>query len=161
MGDGGGDGQGMKVAREMWDLAKVANENGDRFPVWGTCLGFEWMLQLAADDEEVLQSGFLANDVSLRLEFTEYGIHGSKMFADEELRDICASDAVSYNHHQKGIEPDSLSSNLNLSSMFEITSISYDSNGRAFVSSMEAKDFETYPFYAVSQRNTKFFVIEA
>lgn len=25
-------------------LAKEANDNGDFFPVWGTCLGFEFML---------------------------------------------------------------------------------------------------------------------
>ena len=28
----------------LYKLAKEANDNGDYFPVWGTCLGYEFML---------------------------------------------------------------------------------------------------------------------
>jgi len=156
---GGGDGTSMEAAKLLWEMANTANESGDHFPIWGTCLGFEWMLELASsnnnndddagDKEDIVQSGFVADDVSLVLEFTKYGIRDSNMFADEDVQEICASDAVAYNHHQRGIEPDALLANEGLNDMFEITSISYDTNGRAFVSSMEAKDVERYPYYAV------------
>ena len=35
--------------RYMWNLAKEANENGDHFPVWGTCLGFQFMVELESE----------------------------------------------------------------------------------------------------------------
>ena len=37
------------TAKYLWDLAVERNLNGDFFPVWGTCLGFEFMLMLVAD----------------------------------------------------------------------------------------------------------------
>ena len=148
---GGGDGTGLEVAKMLWEMAKQANESGDHFPIWGTCLGFEWMLQLASSSqsESVVQNGFAADDISLILELTEYGVRDSNMFADSDIKDICASEPVAYNHHQRGIEPSALQSDEGLMTMFEITSVSYDTNGRVFVSSMEAKEIGLYPYYAV------------
>ncbi|CAN0114601.1 unnamed protein product, partial [Hapterophycus canaliculatus] len=32
------------------DYAKGLNDGGDFFPVWGTCLGWEWMAEVSAKD---------------------------------------------------------------------------------------------------------------
>jgi gamma-glutamyl hydrolase len=43
------------------------NDDGDYFPVWGTCLGHEWLLQIIAEDIEVLDHKFDAWNISLPL----------------------------------------------------------------------------------------------
>ena len=57
---------------------------------------------------------------------------------------------IPYNHHKRGLKPESFLAAPKLTDMFEITSTSVGGNGTAFVSSMEARDFETYPFWSVS-----------
>ena len=32
-----------EASQYLFDLAKIANDAGDVFPVWGTCLGFEML----------------------------------------------------------------------------------------------------------------------
>ena len=37
-----------KTGEMFYQLAKAANENGDHFPIWGTCLGFELLSVITA-----------------------------------------------------------------------------------------------------------------
>ena len=34
--------------RKMWQLANQENEIGDKFPMWGTCIGMQQMAGLAS-----------------------------------------------------------------------------------------------------------------
>uniref|UniRef100_A0A7S2PDS4 folate gamma-glutamyl hydrolase n=1 Tax=Leptocylindrus danicus TaxID=163516 RepID=A0A7S2PDS4_9STRA len=147
---GGGDNTNLDAARIMWDMAKDRNSSGeDYFPIWGTCLGFEWLLQLTSDaGADVLQSGFEAEDVSMALEFTHFGIEESNMFARSDVRDVAASERVAYNHHHQGIEPRFFLADKGLVDMFAISSVNLDLNGRPFVSSIEARDGK-FPYYGV------------
>lgn len=43
-----------KTGSFLYDLAIKANHNGDYFPVWGTCLGFELLLYLSAGKKNYL-----------------------------------------------------------------------------------------------------------
>ncbi len=54
----------------MIDLAVEANEKGDFFPVWGTCLGFEVMLMSIAKNSTVI-SNFNSTNHSLKMKFYE------------------------------------------------------------------------------------------
>mmetsp|Transcript_2300 Transcript_2300/g.3171 ORF Transcript_2300/g.3171 Transcript_2300/m.3171 type:complete len:336 (-) Transcript_2300:829-1836(-) len=147
---GGAGRTGLQVARNLWEMANELNEQGSHFPIWGTCLGFEIMIELASSrGPSSLQRDFHANDVSLLLEFTKYGIENSSMFADADIREITSEQKVAYNHHQMGIEPEHFMADEGIRDLFEVTSISHDLNGRPFVSSMEARDTTMYPYYAV------------
>ena len=42
----GGSGDLPRAARTMYSLALKANRAGDYFPIWGTCDGFEWLMQV-------------------------------------------------------------------------------------------------------------------
>lgn len=44
----------MKIAKYIIDLAKEANDKGDYFPIWGTCLGFEELLIALTNDLKIL-----------------------------------------------------------------------------------------------------------
>jgi len=53
---GGADYKDMPdSARKIWKLAKTANDSGNHFPLWGTCLGFEFMVMLAASEDPIQQ----------------------------------------------------------------------------------------------------------
>ena len=44
----GGSGDLPRAARTMYSLALEANRAGDYFPIWGTCDGFEWLMQVSS-----------------------------------------------------------------------------------------------------------------
>jgi len=152
----GGDDTLTSSVKKIWRMAKEANENGDHFPIWGTCLGFEFMLQLESEiGEAILETDvYSTEDISMHLEFTEYGLTESKMFAGQlpyaNVRSIAATEPVTYNYHHDGITPDNFLADRGLTDMFEITSVNFDEqNDLPFVSSMEARDIDLYPFYGV------------
>ena len=92
--------------------------------------------------------GFDAEDLAVPLEFTAYGANQSAIF-DPEMQELL-SKPISYNAHHGGILPDPFMEDPAISDMYAITSINHDRNGRAFISSLEARDFDTYPFWGVS-----------
>ena len=52
-------------------LNQQANDNGDHFPVWGTCLGFELLAFIASGNDNSVLSPTDATNLSLPLKFTE------------------------------------------------------------------------------------------
>ena len=47
------------------ELAMEANKNGDYFPVWGTCLGYELLMMTITRDPHTLSGNFVNDNVRL------------------------------------------------------------------------------------------------
>lgn len=125
-------------------LAIEANNKGDYFPIWGTCLGYELMM-IAVANEDVLNTFNSSNHV-LKLEYLN--ADQTRMFKnlDISLKKYSENmNALYFNHHY-GITPENFVSNSFLNDLFFISSISYTDNGTAFVASIEG---HYYPFYGV------------
>ncbi|KAG9347971.1 hypothetical protein JZ751_003990 [Albula glossodonta] len=60
-----------KAAKIFYELAIKANFNGDYFPIWGTCLGFEALTYLTSG--KVLLSATNTSGIALPLVFTKSG----------------------------------------------------------------------------------------
>lgn len=140
-------------ARRIWHLAMEANSNGDYFPIWGTCLGFEYMVQMAAgrQGQSIVSGGFDAENVSLPLKL----VARSLLYADSRIREIVATQNVTMNNHHRGIEPSVFMDNAALRDMFYISSINEDRQGRAFVSTIEPRDATKHPYYGVQYHPEK------
>jgi hypothetical protein len=124
-----------------------ANESAaaDMIPLWGTCLGFEYIVQLAADSTEtetecgyrcnrnILEKGFDSTNISLPL--LDVGRNG--LYRPDAINDIVTGYNVTMNNHHLGISPERFRNNSGLSRRFDITSVNYDLNGKAFVSTIE------------------------
>lgn len=133
-------------AKHMWKLLREAHGLGDSIPLWGTCLGFEFLLQLASEDLEILESGFEAENMSLPLEqvlpYKLYKPH--RIFTSVNTRNI------TMNNHQMGISPEIFAQNPLLTSLWRVTSMNHDAEGRAFVSSIEPLgDTQDFPVFGV------------
>mmetsp|Transcript_29095 Transcript_29095/g.43980 ORF Transcript_29095/g.43980 Transcript_29095/m.43980 type:complete len:325 (-) Transcript_29095:68-1042(-) len=147
----GGDGLRLPMAsRRLWELAETANEMGEFFPVWGTCLGFEYMVRLASGRDDILEGGYDAENISLPLKRTA---SVSRLYAGFET--IIQDQNLTLNNHHQGISPTSFKQNAQLVSLFDITSTNEDRQGRAFVSTMESKDPDRKPYYGVQYHPEK------
>ncbi len=135
------------------------NQRGEFFPVWGTCLGFEFMVTMATGDDSdgipVIVSGFNAENISMPLifptvedEIRTKGVFStqSDLYSTTTIRDTLSTHNITMNNHQRGITPSRFMRNANLTDMFHVTSTNFDLDGREFVSTIEARDF---PFYGV------------
>jgi gamma-glutamyl hydrolase len=132
-------------------LRHVVRENGrGRFyPLWGTCLGFERLLQLLAEDEEAtIVEEFDAENYPINLGFTGPAWH-SRLFrsmSDELFTEIASPlGRLAFNNHGLGVHPDAFQNSTLLSQHLSVLSVDLDRNGKPFVSTVEGK---AWPLYA-------------
>lgn len=134
-------------AKHILELAIEENDKGGYFPIWGTCLGFELILQLVGV-KNVLSSKCDCKNYGTTLEFSDRA-KSSRLFAHytpEQMHSLAAK-PYTYNNHQLYISLKSFYSNTALSSFFNILATSKDKGGKmAYIAAVEAKK---YPIYAV------------
>ncbi|KAG8233854.1 hypothetical protein J437_LFUL006877 [Ladona fulva] len=133
-----------EAGRILYDLATSLNNNGDYFPLWGTCLGFELMTFLAADQD--MRSNCSGMDVALPLSYKE-GYLDSKLFgmAPDNILHLLASQNITSNFHMFCVTEKSFIEH-GLDTQYKILAVSNDSDNKPFISVIEGK---ILPFYAV------------
>jgi gamma-glutamyl hydrolase len=137
----------------LYNLALEANRNGDYFPVWGTCQGFQLFHVFAAElpDENLLMEHFDSWNISYPLVFDLKNVHSSKMMgfksgiSDIILHDF-ASLPITMNFHHLGVSRGTYEKHAKIKNFFNILSTNKDRKGVEFVSIVEAKN---YPIFAV------------
>lgn len=129
----------------LYNLAVDLNAHDDYFPIWGTCLGFQLMLYLAAGQRE-LRCSCSANDISLPLEFTQ-DFNESSLFgaAPENVISALRTQNITANYHKFCITQTNLTE-FGLSQQWRVLSVNNDINGVEFISSIQSR---MYPFYGV------------
>ena len=125
-------------AKRFVTLATEANKRGDFFPVWGTCLGFEALACIVAE-EDVLSSTN-AVDIAIPLNFSS-DARSSEMLRDapDELMKKLSTEGLTYNHHHKGVTPETFYRTRALNDMFRVLSHNNDVDGKTFISTMEGE----------------------
>ncbi|XP_060921080.1 gamma-glutamyl hydrolase [Labrus mixtus] len=133
-----------RAAKIFYDLAIEANQKGDYFPVWGTCLGFEQLTVLTSGKNLLVNTN--TSDIALHLDFTNETAD-SRLFKGfpAELMKGLASEPLTANVHKWSISVSTHETNEELNNFYKVLSTNTD--GRVeFVSTMEAYD---YPIYGV------------
>jgi len=88
-----------KAGAYLIDLAIEANDAGDYFPVWGTCLGYELMLIAITKDPKIMPFKFEDENVRHQLVFrngSNLGIFGQMR---HEVLDWITNNEILYYHH--------------------------------------------------------------
>lgn len=129
----------------VWKLVRMAHSEGDAFPVWGTCLGFEFLLQLASQNTSILEGGYASENVSLALEH----VVRHRLYRPPDLFQAVRSLNITMNNHDLGIPPETFSRTLPLKRLWKITSINHNWQGRPFVSTIEPIFPASFPVYGV------------
>jgi gamma-glutamyl hydrolase len=140
--------QFMKTAHLFYLLAINANDNGDVFPLWGTCLGFQLLSVLAAGTPDVLcENCFDSENMPLPLNFTDIA-RSSRLFSriPGSLMTSLSTEPVTPNFHSSGVFPHSFIDSTRLASVFNVLSTNFDRKWRRYASTIEGKQ---YPFYGV------------
>ena len=129
----------------LWNLAKQANDSGDYYPIWGTCLGFEELSVLETGNGDVISQNVMATNLALSLRFTR-SAEESRLFQSfpPKLLRALRTQRLTFNSHDHGLRVSEYESNRSLNSFFDMLSYNRAPNGPFFVSTMEARD---YPFY--------------
>jgi len=135
------DSKYYRSGKEMLELAKAANDQGDYFPIWATCLGFELVTYLTNNEEWNLARCSSVKANALYEINTDSNLFGE---VDGELLDILSSQPVTANSHHWCLTRENFT-RFELNKFWkDPLSINFDENGFEFISSIEAKD---YPFY--------------
>lgn len=153
----------MVAAQKLYKLAIEANNRGEHYPIWGTCLGFELLSVLSANKNVLADCS--TNDLALNVTFEPKAGRGrlfSKAVNDDKLisngilpiKNLDYSQAVmqalqegnlTYNFHHKCLTRAGLRE-AGLEGFYRVLAYSYDKNGLEFITIMEAY---SYPFYGV------------
>jgi gamma-glutamyl hydrolase len=142
----GGGASMSDSAKYFYSKAVASNKAGDFFPVWGTCLGFEWLIEVTSASDTILDKGFDSENITLALELTSAAAD-SRMFGKDKALMAMLSNATNpptMNNHQAGIETKHFQSTPALSSFYNILSTNKDRKGREFISTIEGKDLPIY-----------------
>jgi len=139
----------MKASKVIWDLALKAHSEGEVFPIWGTCLGFEQIGILGSESNtSVITKGFDSEDFPAPVSFTRHALSSEIMEGmPERLLHAMESKNITYNSHGQGFDPIMFSTNQELVGFFDVVATAVDAKGRPFVAMIEAR--KNIPIYAV------------
>lgn len=132
------------VAKKFYNLAIQSFDDGDYFPVWGTCLGFEELSYLISGEYLLTHTDTVG--ITMPLNFTGSPVK-SRMFQNfpTELLQSLAVDPLTANFHKWSLSVMNFTKNEKLKEFFNV--ITTNTDGKIeFISTMEG--FK-YPVYGV------------
>ncbi|XP_065485078.1 gamma-glutamyl hydrolase [Caloenas nicobarica] len=133
-----------RVAKIFYHKALEANDKGDYFPVWGTCLGHEELTYLTSG--EILLVKTKTNGFALPLNFTSAAKRSRlfKNFPDDVLHAL-ATEPLSSNFHMWSLSMKNFTKNEKLRNFYNVLTTNTNDEVE-FISTMEAYK---YPIYGI------------
>ncbi|XP_064094173.1 gamma-glutamyl hydrolase-like [Macrobrachium nipponense] len=134
-----------RAGKIIYEIAKDMNDRGDVFPLWGTCLGFELMMGLAAGGQEVravCDAQNIANRIKLDSDYADGYL---LRHLPKRLIKALTSEPITSNFHKYCLTPKNFSA-FGLDKIFRPLAYSADRRGVEYLAAVEAWD---YPFFAV------------
>ncbi|RWS15768.1 AT-rich interactive domain-containing protein 2-like protein [Dinothrombium tinctorium] len=154
-----GDSEYSDAAVKLWNLTIEMNQKNDYFPLFGTCLGFEGLFFLQANQTNPL-TNCSANDIALPINFTFKDPNETRLFryASPRLLNVLKTKNVTANYHHNCMTRANFTK-FGLDNFYQILSLSKDRNGFEFISSIEAKSFPIYGVQFHPEKNIFEFLI--
>ena len=146
-------------AQYIYDKVVKANDAGDKVPLHGTCMGFQWLLIAQSHDGNILDPSdgtqMDAYNLSIPLDLKS-AAYSSKLFsnAGRDLMNILGTEPVTMNNHHYGIWTDHWESTESLTSFFDVLSTNKDRNGDEFISTIVAKNYPIFGSQWHPEKNT-------
>lgn len=143
----------VEMLNYLLDKVCEHNQKGHYFPVWGTCLGLQQIMEYVSGRgvEKILTWDFQTKGICWPLQ----EVMPYQLYKDPEIYKIVTSTPTAFHSNRGGISPEAFRANPKLDELFHITSINYDRKGKPYVTTIETKFPETFPFYAVQYHPEK------
>lgn len=149
------DNQWTSNMKHILDYAIQQNDNGNPFPIWGTCLSEQAMLYIT--------SGIKDNMTTISHVNGQRGLRGNitvvnpgsvliKSMSKEELQQATTGEGLFWFHHNWAITLDTFKNNPKLNSFWKLVTTSVTQDGVVFVSTAEAYN---YPFWITQHHPEK------
>ena len=134
-------------ADRILKYAKTQNDNGNVFPVWGTCMGFQLLGYLTGNyDPKILTSVRGQDGVINTLDFANRDkSYLYKDLTNDQLNKLSKGDGAVYFSHHWAITEATFNRISDLKNFWTIVSYTTSPYNEQFISSFESKK---YPFYA-------------
>eukprot|EP00826_Nyctotherus_ovalis_P038329 TRINITY_DN3585_c0_g1_i1.p1 TRINITY_DN3585_c0_g1~~TRINITY_DN3585_c0_g1_i1.p1 ORF type:complete len:305 (+),score=67.27 TRINITY_DN3585_c0_g1_i1:207-1121(+) len=135
-----------KAAKIIIEEAKAINDNGEYFPVFGICLGFQSMIAAEAEDINIVEKKDVGLGYNATLEYTCNYVNSKLLSAmPRHLLDYMGKVKSTHNYHGYSVDYDLFRSDSQLSKTYKVLSLSKSKDGTAsFISMIEGNK---YPFY--------------
>jgi gamma-glutamyl hydrolase len=132
----------------LMQLAMEANDAGDIFPIWGTCQGFQQLVQFGSGQMEpsILHRTPGTEGLIVPLNFTGFGLNSSRLIGEApfSVKESLKSLSITINLHHYSVMTDTVErSGSKLNDFFSVVASNYDSSRGKIVSHVEARK---YPF---------------
>ena len=143
-----------RIGKQIFNLAKKSYDAGDYFPIWGTCLGNQFLSVLASRDVNLL-SRTDSENYTIPLNLSS-NYRNSKLFRDipENLAKFLSTAPTTINMHHYSVLVSKFKENENIRNFFRILSTNNDRNGEEFVSTMEGIKYPMYGIQWHAEKNT-------
>lgn len=130
-----------RTAKMAFDETVAAAARGEWFPLHGTCLGFELVMTLAANNASVLSHGWDSENLIVPLALAPAAAT-SRLFAGAppSVLATLGGAASTVNMHTSAVTPEDFSANAGVASRFTVLSTNVDRRGLRFVSAAEANE---------------------
>ncbi|KAK7066766.1 hypothetical protein SK128_001886 [Halocaridina rubra] len=140
--DASGYGRAGKI---IYEIAREMNHRGDVFPLWGTCLGFELMMGLAANGNEIRTSCDAQNKADYLKLDTHYADGYLLRHLPKKLLKAITTEPITSNFHKFCVTPKNFTA-FGVDKFYRALAFSADRRGVEYVAAAEAWE---YPFFAV------------
>ena len=136
----------VQTAKFIYDYVLDTNAKGNTFVLWGTCMGFQLLNILTANNESVLDTyAFDSEDLSLPLNLSIAPAASRLLSAmPADILEILTQQNSTMNFHHDGVRPTTFLGNANLTQFYRMLSTNVDRKGHAFVSTIESKNLPVY-----------------
>lgn len=131
-----------RISEKLLRWAIEANDQGDHFPVYAVCLGFELLSIIATKNHTILER-FDAENNPGPLFFVDEWAKRHSMFewvplsVVEEFR----TQNLAMQNHNWGLSPELWSSTPELNDFYRVLTVSPDRNNKLYISTVEAREY--------------------
>ena len=138
-----------RTGRIILNIAQKINQGEDYFPVWATCLGFELMMMVESNNDNILtKCKSLDQDSPLEFEDEVHFLRTKgRMFQNltDKLFQDMKTENVTINYHGWCLTKENFNAS-DLKDKYKILAINHDQRNLEFISIIEAIN---YPFFGV------------
>ena len=143
-----------RIGKQFINLAKKSYDKGDYFPLWGTCLGHEFLSFVVSNDANIV-SRTDSENYTIPLNLSS-NYRDSRLFRDisDNLAKFISSAPTTINMHQFSVLLSNFKKSKKMTSFFRILSTNHDRNGKEFVSTMEGIRYPIYGTQWHAEKNS-------